>query len=167
MAAETRRTAGTWVLAGGAAALAAAHVLMLLALPHSPGWVIALGVMTLWCLKCSVDALRTGQLLGLLLMSAAMGIAHVVMVLGLPLGHAGHAAHAAASGGHADGHLWMLVIALAEFALMFGCALGISAGRRVRGSTAARNAAGCSVAHRSTRSARAVPAAAPLVPSGS
>lgn len=132
MAAETRRTAGTWVLAGGAAALAAAHVLMLLALPHSPGWVIALGVMTLWCLKCSVDALRTGQLLGLLLMSAAMGIAHVVMVLGLPLGHAGHGAHAAASGGHADGHLWMLVIALAEFTLMFGCALGISTGRRVR-----------------------------------
>jgi len=113
-----------WAITGGTALLAIAHLGLLSVFPHSISWVLVLAGMTALCLKCSIDAVRGGRLHWLMLMSAAMGIAHVYMVLGLPLGHG---THGTSAHHHAGGAGWMLLTAAVEFVLMFACALVIRA----------------------------------------
>lgn len=95
---------------------------MLILLPHSVAWSVVLIAMTLWCMKCAWCVGRGGAVMELLLMCAAMGATHVVMVVGMPWfngHHGGHANHSAAHAGI------MLLIAGVEFALMFLSALVI------------------------------------------
>lgn len=99
--------------------LAAAHLLVLAALPHTLWWTLALLAMTFWCVKCSWCVLRGGSPMSLLAMSALMGASHVAMVIGMPWFAGHHGAHAVHDGHHAP---IMLGIAAAEFLLMFGAA---------------------------------------------
>lgn len=123
MAAATRLT--SWASAGHSAlgfaslCLAAAHLLVLAALPHTLWWTLALLAMTFWCVKCSWCVLRGGSPLSLLAMSALMGASHVAMVIGMPWFTGHHGAHAAHGAHHAP---VMLGIAAAEFLVMFGAA---------------------------------------------
>lgn len=116
---ETGGSAGHRVLGVASLSLAAVHVLVLIALPHSAVWSIALAAMTLWCAKCAWCVLRGGSAQKLMLMCALMAAAHVVMVLGVPFA-AGHHNTAHHSMNHAAP---MLLIALIELLLMLGAAV--------------------------------------------
>lgn len=112
---------GAHHLLGAFAALSAAgHLLLLALLPHSLGWTLLLVVMSLWCLKCSWCVVRGGGIAELMLMCAAMGAAHLMMVVPMPWFSGHHAQHAGHSSTHAG---IMLLLAAAEFALMFASAL--------------------------------------------
>lgn len=108
-------------LLGAFAALSAVgHLLLLALLPHSIGWMVLLVVMSLWCLKCSWCIMRGGNIAELMLMCAAMGAAHLMMVVPMPWFSGHHGQHA----GHSTYHAGiMLLLAAAEFALMFASAL--------------------------------------------
>ncbi|MFJ2619457.1 hypothetical protein [Glutamicibacter sp. NPDC087344] len=108
------------VLGWAAASSAVVHLVVLALIPHSLPWAVLLVAMTLWCLKCSWCVLRGGSSLELLGMCAAMGAAHIAMVIGMPW----FAGHHSGSAGHSASHVVpMLLIALMEFALMFAAAL--------------------------------------------
>ncbi|MEV7639692.1 MULTISPECIES: hypothetical protein [Actinomycetes] len=114
-----RVPAGHIALGAASLGLAATHLLVLVLMPHSLWWNLALLAMTLWCIKCSWCVLRGGSPLRLLVMSALMGTAHVAMVIGMPWFGGHHASHAAHGAQHAP---VMLAVAAAEFLLMFGAA---------------------------------------------
>lgn len=130
MASIVRRTPRAKILlATGALGLAIGHLMVLVVVPHGLLLSLFLLLMTLGCVRCAVRAATGECLQELLLMSALMGIVHVVMVLGLP----GMSAHHGA--GHlapvaTGSHQVMALLALLEFALMFGCALALHRARR-------------------------------------
>lgn len=112
--------AGHRLLGWAALGSAAVHLAVLALIPHSPLWTVLLLAMTAWCLKCAWCVLRGGSALELLGMCAAMGAAHIAMVVPMPWfagHHGGHAGHPVSHAGP------MLLIALMEFALMFASAL--------------------------------------------
>lgn len=110
---------GHRVLGLAALALAAAHLALLVLLPHGLGISLVLIAMTLWCVKCSWCVLRGGSPMSLLVMSALMGTSHVAMVIGMPWFTGHHASHTSHDAQHAP---VMLGVAAAEFLLMFGAA---------------------------------------------
>ncbi|MCW4463907.1 hypothetical protein OK351_00055 [Glutamicibacter sp. MNS18] len=116
------------LLGAASLALAAAHLLILVLIPHSLPWMLGLLAMTLWCAKCSWCVWRGGSAGSLMAMCALMGVAHMAMVLGMPWFAGHHGAHAQHPPGHAA---VMLLVALGEFILMFAAALVIR-GRRSR-----------------------------------
>ena len=108
------------VLGLAAGGLALLHVFALILLPHSLWWTVLLVVMTLWCSKCAWGVWQGAAPQKLLVMSAAMGMLHVVMAVGMPwLGTHHHSATAHAS---MHGSL-MLLMAVGEFVVMFFAAL--------------------------------------------
>ncbi|WP_159612194.1 hypothetical protein [Glutamicibacter sp. JC586] len=117
---EQRRAPWHVILGISALVLAAAHLASAPFLAHSPVCSIILLVMTAWCIKCAWCVLHGGSAQRLLLMSAAMGIIHVVMALGMPWfsEHHQHSLHT-----HTPVHsALMLFLALAEFIVMYGAA---------------------------------------------
>ncbi|QIV86412.1 hypothetical protein D3791_04310 [Glutamicibacter mishrai] len=108
------------VLGLAALGLAFVHALSLVATAHPLGWTLVLLLMALWCAKCAWGVWHGAPAQKLLIMSAVMGMLHVVMALGMPwLGEHHHTA-----GGHSAAHgLPMLLMACAEFALMFWAAI--------------------------------------------
>ncbi|MGC0268911.1 hypothetical protein ACPROK_04920 [Glutamicibacter soli] len=125
---------GNRVLGAAVLGSAVVHLAVLALIPHAPLWTALLLAMTAWCLKCAWCVLRGGNALELLGMCAAMGAAHIAMVVGMPWftgHHDGHAGHPAS---HA---VPMLLIALMEFALMFASALVVR--RRHAGAANAAN----------------------------
>lgn len=108
------------VLGTGGLVLAAAHLASLPLAAHSLLVSALLVVMTALCIKCAWCLLRGGEALGLMLMSAGMGMVHAAMALGLPW-LAGHHEHSLTV--HSAGHgALMLILALAEFVMMYAAA---------------------------------------------
>lgn len=119
-AAPARVPSGHRVLGWAVLGSAAVHLAVLALIPHSALWTVVLLAMTAWCLKCAWCVLRGGNALELLGMCAAMGAAHIAMVVGMPWFAGHHGGHS----GHPSSHaVPMLLIALMEFALMFASAL--------------------------------------------
>lgn len=108
------------VLGLAAGGLALLHVFVLVLLPHSLWWTALLVVMTLWCSKCSWGVWQGAAPQKLLVMSAVMGMLHVVMAVGMPwLGTHRHSdmAHTPVHGN------LMLLMAVSELVVMFFAAL--------------------------------------------
>jgi len=108
------------VLGSAALGLGLAHVASLTVLAHSWWWICLVLVMTLWCAKCAVGVFRGAPAQKLLVMSALMGMLHMVMALGMPWMGAHH--HSVAAHSSAHGNL-MLVMAVPEFIVMFWAAI--------------------------------------------
>lgn len=119
--------AGPRVLALATCLMVGVHLLLLVVAPHGWGWTVVLLLMTAWCLKCALSVLKGGSLQTLMLMSALMGLVHVVMALGLPGAVAHHAAQAGSA--HLLHAMPMLAVGVCELVLTFFAALLIHRSR--------------------------------------
>lgn len=119
--------AGGWGRAAAVAALAtvALHAVVSLQHAHAPAFALVVAVMSLGCTLCSVRCLARPcerELTGLLGMSAAMVVLHVLWLLasGGP-----HVHGAAATATHADHGTSMLALALAEVLVAALCSVAM------------------------------------------
>lgn len=107
--------------------LSTAHLGLLVMSSHGLGWNLLILVMTLWCLKCARGVLRGESVQALMLMSALMGLMHIVMVLGLPGAVAHHATSPASH--HSAQAIPMLVVGVSELVLTFFAAVILNRSR--------------------------------------
>lgn len=119
--------AGLRVLVAATLIMSASHLVLLIAAPHNLGWSLALLLMTAWCIKCALAVAQGESPQALMLMSALMGLAHIIMVLGLPGGAAHHSSGAAPE--HVAHAVPMLVVGAAELLLMFFAAVLLNRSR--------------------------------------
>ncbi|WP_404286671.1 hypothetical protein [Glutamicibacter arilaitensis] len=115
------------ILVAAALVISATHLVLLIVAPHDLGWSLALLLMTAWCVKCTLAVAKGESPQALMLMSALMGLAHIIMVLGLPGGTAHHSSGAAPE--HVAHAVPMLMVGAAELMLMFFAAVLLNRSR--------------------------------------